>query len=138
MQPFLRLKSAQRGFLMGKRLTYQELKHKVEKLEKEAAEHKCAERERLQRERLQGVLEMAGAVCHELNQPMQALSVYCEYWIEAMLEDNPLGDQLGRIIEKIDRMANITKKLQNIASYETKDYIQGTKIIDIDKASRAS
>ena len=32
------------------------------------------EEERLRRERLQGVIEMAGAACHELNQPLQALS----------------------------------------------------------------
>jgi hypothetical protein len=32
-------------------------------------------------------------------------------------------------------MAKITTKLQNIATYETKDYAQGTRIIDIDKAS---
>ena len=120
---------------MANRLTYKELKQKVKKLEKEAVEHKRAERERLQTEKLQGVLELAGAVCHELNQPMQALTVYCEYSLKPKLEDSPLCDQLRRIIEKIDIMAKITTKLQNIATYETKDYAQGTRIIDIDKAS---
>ena len=120
---------------MAKRLTYQELEEKVNKLQKEAVEHKRAEQQRLQREKLQGVLEMAGAVCHELNQPMQALTVYCEYSLRAKVKNNPLYDQIRRIIEKIDIMANVTRKLQNITTYETKDYIQGTKIIDIDKAS---
>lgn len=120
---------------MANRLTYKELKQKIKKLEKEAVEHKRAERERLQTEKLQGVLELAGAVCHELNQPMQALTVYCEHSLKPKLEDSPPGDQLRRIIEKIDIMAKITTKLQNIATYETKDYAQGTRIIDIDKAS---
>ncbi|MCK5339748.1 MAG: response regulator transcription factor, partial [Desulfobulbaceae bacterium] len=31
-----------------------------------------------EREKLQGVLEMAGAVCHEINQPLQAVSGWSE------------------------------------------------------------
>ena len=34
---------------------------------------KIAEKERMRGEKLQGALEMAGAVCHELNQPLQPL-----------------------------------------------------------------
>lgn len=135
MQPFLGLRSVEKEFPMAKRLTYKELVQKVEKLEKQAVQHKRAEQQRLQREKLQGVLEMAGAVCHELNQPMQALTAYCEYSLKAKVEDNSLYDQIHKIIEKVDTMAKITRKLQNIATYETKDYLQGTRIIDIDKAS---
>ncbi|NVM21352.1 MAG: hypothetical protein HWN68_06185 [Desulfobacterales bacterium] len=123
---------------MSKELSYKQLEQKVKKLEKEAVALKRAERERLQREKLQGVLEMAGAVCHELNQPMQALTAYCENSLKVMLEDNPLYGHVFRIMEKIERMVKITRKLQNITTYETKDYIQGTKIIDIDKASGAA
>jgi hypothetical protein len=36
-------------------------------------------RKRPQRERLQGVFEMAGAVCHELNQPLMAISGYTDF-----------------------------------------------------------
>ena len=39
------------------------------------------EEERLQRERLQGVIEMAGAACHELNQPLQVLSRIFPFFI---------------------------------------------------------
>ncbi|MFC1555253.1 PAS domain S-box protein, partial [candidate division KSB1 bacterium] len=34
---------------------------------------KTAETEKLQKEKFQGVLELAGAACHELNQPLQAI-----------------------------------------------------------------
>ncbi|MBU0971956.1 MAG: PAS domain S-box protein, partial [Proteobacteria bacterium] len=37
------------------------------------SQRKAAEKETYERERLQGVLEMAGAVCHEINQPLQAI-----------------------------------------------------------------
>jgi len=41
-------------------------------------ELKKVEHERIQKEKLQGIIEMAGAVCHELNQPMQVASTTSE------------------------------------------------------------
>jgi C4-dicarboxylate-specific signal transduction histidine kinase len=126
------------GILMKKKPTYEELKKRVEHLEKQARQLRLAERDRLERERLQGVLEMAGAICHELNQPMQVLCSHCEQYLKTMVEDNALGRHLKGIVEKIDHMALIVRKLELIASYETKDYMEGKRIIDIDKASRAA
>ena len=123
---------------MAKKPTYKELERRVEHLEKQARELRQAEQNRLERERLQGVLERAGAVCHELNQPMQVLCAYCERSLKTMVEDNPLGGHLKGIVEKIDHMALIVRKVEMIASYETKDYIEGKRIIDIDKACRAA
>ena len=40
-------------------------------------ENKRAEEERLTRKKLEGVLEMAGAACHELNQPLMSASGSC-------------------------------------------------------------
>lgn len=39
----------------------------------DVTERKILEEERLQREKLEAVLEIAGAVCHELNQPLRSL-----------------------------------------------------------------
>ena len=89
----------------------------------------------LEEERLKGVLETAGAVCHELNQPMQAVSGICELLMMDMLEDNPLFSDIRKIKGQIDRMAKITMKLMGITRYETRRYIVNRKIIDIDKAS---
>ncbi len=36
------------------------------------------QKEMREREKLQGLLEMAGAVCHELNQPLQVVSGFSE------------------------------------------------------------
>ena len=70
-----------------------------------------AAQDRMNKEKLEGVLETAGAVCHELNQPLQALSGYTEL------------------------MRDITDKLQGVTRYETTDYAGNTKIIDIHKSS---
>ena len=97
-----------------------------------------AEEERLKRERLQVTLEMAGAVCHELNQPMQTISGYTETLLKDLSKTDTTYDRLEKVMEEITRMGTITKKLMRITKYETKDYLQGIKIVDIDKASDES
>ena len=82
---------------------------------------------------------MAGAVCHELNQPMQVVSAYSEMLMADMSEDNPLSGDINKIKGQIERMGQITRKLMRITKYETKDYVfDGKKIIDIDKASEGA
>jgi len=94
-----------------------------------------AETEKLHREKLQGVLEMAGAVCHELNQPLQAISGYAEILQRMRPEDTFLSNKIGKVIEQIEKMGKITRKLMKISTYETKEYLEGVKIIDIDKST---
>lgn len=93
-----------------------------------------AARDRMLKEKLEGVLETAGAVCHELNQPLQTLSGYTEL-IAMRLKDQETVANIQKIAVQIDRMRNITTKLHSITRYETTDYSGATKIIDIDKAS---
>jgi PAS domain S-box-containing protein len=94
-----------------------------------------AARDRFQKEKLQGVLETAGAVCHEMNQPLQAILGHTELSLADISPDNPAYLSLTKISKQIDRMAAITHKLQSITHYETMDYDSKTKIIDIHKAS---
>ena len=93
------------------------------------------EEERLQREKLQGVIEMAGAACHELNQPLQVLSLHSYYLMYDLPQDSPLLEKIKTIKEMTDQLGKITKKIMHITRYETKEYLEGSKIIDIDKAS---
>src|SRR4030066_827880 len=51
------------------------------------------EEERLRRERLQGVIEMAGAACHELNQPLQTLFGYTHLLSDNLPKDSLLLEQ---------------------------------------------
>jgi hypothetical protein len=50
-------------------------------------------------------------------------------------ERSPLYERIKKIKEAIDRLGRITKKIMHITRYETKEYIEGSRIIDIDKAS---
>jgi PAS domain S-box-containing protein len=94
-----------------------------------------AAQDRLQKEKLQGVLETAGAVCHEFNQPLQALSGYIEILKAKGIDDPKLQASMIKVEAQIERMADITAKLQNITRYETTDYAGNKKIIDLHKAS---
>jgi PAS domain S-box-containing protein len=96
---------------------------------------KLMEEERIKREKLQGVLEMAGAVSHELNQPMTAIVLISRLLLEDLDEDNPLYADLSKIKEQILRMGKITAELMHIATYQTLEYVDGQKIIDIHRAA---
>ncbi len=77
---------------------------------------------------------MAGAVCHELNQPLQAILGHSELLIMGINHNDPKYKQLKIIIEQVERIRDLTRKLQKITTYKTKNY-QDEKIIDIEKAS---
>lgn len=87
----------------------------------------------MEKEKLSGVLEMAGAVCHELNQPMQVASGLTELLLLDIPPDHKLYEKLKTIKKHVDRMGVVTQKLMRITSYETKAHVKG-KIIDIDKS----
>lgn len=88
------------------------------------------------KEKLQGVLEMAGAVCHELNQPLQSVSGYTELLTMNLSENNPNYRMLKNIKDGVERIGQLTHKIMGIYRYKTKGYLNNKcKIVDIKKAS---
>ncbi|OGR54646.1 MAG: hypothetical protein A3J80_13850 [Desulfobacula sp. RIFOXYB2_FULL_45_6] len=87
-----------------------------------------AQKEKMKREKLQGVLEMAGAICHEINQPLQTILGY-----STLLEDNEAisPEDLQKIKKQAIRIGDITRRLSNITRYKTLEYPGDTRIIDI-------
>lgn len=102
---------------------------------RDITERKLAEEARYNHKKLQGVLEMAGAVCHEMNQPMQIISGCSEMLLMKISENDPIHTKLDTIIKQIHRMGTITRKLMTIKDYETQDYAGFSRIIDINKSS---
>lgn len=90
---------------------------------------------RMEEERLKGVLELAGAVCHELNQPLQNISGFLELLMDRVKKNNPDYEYLEIIRKQTEKMGQITRKLMQITTYETMEYVKDTRIIDIYKAS---
>lgn len=89
-----------------------------------------------ERQKLQGVLEMAGAVCHELNQPLHVVSGYFEMFLEDLNETDPHVETIRTIKTELDKLGELTRKIMRITQYRTKDYLGGRHaIIDIKEAS---
>lgn len=83
--------------------------------------------------KLQGALEMAGAVCHELNQPLQSVFGYAEL-LELDLEaDDPNSEAIQTIREGVERIRTLTRKLMKVTRYRSKPYLN-RNIIDIEEA----
>jgi PAS domain-containing protein len=99
-------------------------------------DHKKAEKDKMHKEKLEGVLEMAGAVCHEINQPLQVVMGQAEILKMSAGNDSSVIKKLDTITTQIEKMGEITKRLMNITKYETKSYLTKT-IIDIEKASQS-
>lgn len=90
--------------------------------------------ERIKREKLQSAVETAGALCHELNQPLQVLLGRVEMMLK---RNNQEAEQrhLNSIEHEVVRMMETTKKLQNITRYETQPYLEESRIMDIDRST---
>jgi len=91
-----------------------------------------AHQERLEKERLQGVLEMAGAICHEINQPLQTIMGYTALFETP--EDMP-PRAMEQIKAQAGRIGNITNRLSRITRYKTMSYPGDATIFDIWGAS---
>ena len=98
-------------------------------------EHKRADAAMRNSERLQGVLEMAGAVCHDLSQPVMALLGYSELIRKDVTEDSPVYEKALKLQEQTRRLKETTHRLMRITRYETRQYL-GSQIIDIEKSSK--
>lgn len=102
---------------------------------RDLTEQQRIERDSISHARMRGVLEMAGAVCHEINQPLMALQGFME--ILSSKEDiaKSTFKNLHKMEEQVERIRVLTHKMMHITTYETKDYAGGQKIIDLDQAT---
>ena len=88
----------------------------------------------LEKEKLSAVIETAGAVCHEINQPLMCILGYSELLLDEITPDNAQYENLMEIKTQVERLGEITRKLMSVTRYKTKPYLKGN-IIDIEKAS---
>jgi PAS domain S-box-containing protein len=107
-----------------------------ERLRMEARLEKAQEELR-EREKHAAVAELAGAAAHELNQPLTSIIGYAELLGRRLEKESPLHNAANVIITQAERMAEIVRKIGKITKYETKTYVGGAKILDLDKAAES-
>ena len=83
-------------------------------------------------ERQAVAVELAGATAHELNQPLTSILGYAEMLRRRIPEGDPNRKPVDVIYRETDRMAQIVRKVGQITAYNTKPYVGGAQIIDLD------
>ena len=94
-----------------------------------------AQRQLQDRQRQDAIAEVAGAAAHELNQPLTSVMGYAEYLRRAVKDEPSLAHAVDVILSETQRMADIVRKVGRITRYETKPYVGGAKIVDLDRSS---
>ena len=98
-------------------------------------EKKLLDQERCLRERLTGVIEMASAAAHELNQPLTVISGHAQLLIQQCTSNKTLERRARIIYDQVERLGRLTKQFSGIATYKTKEYGDNLKIIDVELSS---
>jgi PAS domain S-box-containing protein len=80
-------------------------------------------------------VELAGAAAHELNQPLTSVMGYAQMLLRKLGPNEALVPNVRTILDEAERMATIVRKLGSLTRYETKSYVGGAQIIDIDRSA---
>lgn len=81
------------------------------------------------------VAELAGTAAHELNQPLTSILAYAQLLLRKSSPERPEYHAATVIVQQAERMADMVKKIGKITHYETKSYVGGARILDLDRAS---
>ena len=85
------------------------------------------------KERLEAASETIGAICHEMNQPLQAIMGNVELLTKFQLEDGAVS-KIEKIFSEMERIQSINNKLMNLTRYQTKPYLS-TNILDVERSA---
>jgi PAS domain S-box-containing protein len=80
-------------------------------------------------------VELAGAAAHELNQPLTSVMGYAQMLLRKLGPNEVLLPNVKTILDEAERMATIVRKLGSLTRYETKSYVGGAQILDIDRSA---
>lgn len=131
-QVFLELHRYQQSLLA----TTRELTETVTTLKEANARIQVHQKKKLREERLKVLLQMAGAMAHELSQPLMALQGN----LQLMHIHRETPEKMDLYMERIDdagrRIAEIIHKIQTLHVDDTRDYAGDASIINLDQTIR--
>lgn len=85
-----------------------------------------------EREKEAALAELAGALAHELNQPLTTINSRIYLLDKKIDKDSPLKSDLGILREEAEKMAQIVRRIGLVTRYETRSYAGRAQIIDIE------
>jgi PAS domain S-box-containing protein len=91
---------------------------------------KKSEEARVNQEKLKTVVELAGTYSHEINNPLCSIGGYLELLLSE--ENDPKKiNYLEKAQGEVQRIGQVTKKIEKTTSIHLSDYPGGAKILDI-------
>jgi len=92
------------------------------------------QKERQTRAKMEGVVEMAGAVAHELNSPIFVALGTAKMASENLNDPEILAGDLAIITRNLKTIAALTQKMTRLTGYEAKSYTGERNIVDLARA----
>ncbi|RJR15866.1 MAG: hypothetical protein C4581_10945 [Nitrospiraceae bacterium] len=86
-------------------------------------------------EKLDAVCKIAGAMAHEMRQPLQILTSCLTLINDKIPGDAELKENYTAMRVSCMMMNSIIEKINNLTRYKTKHYIQKMRILDIEESS---
>jgi uncharacterized protein YigA (DUF484 family) len=86
-------------------------------------------------ERREAAVEMAGAACHELAQPLTTANLLLEKLKRSLPPEAAAAGHLSALEEQLVRLGELVRRISQVSDYVTRPYAAGLKIIDVDAAS---
>ncbi|ACY15097.1 putative PAS/PAC sensor protein [Haliangium ochraceum DSM 14365] len=81
--------------------------------------------------------QIAGTAAHELNQPLTSIQACAEMLKRQSEEGAPYMRYVDSIVDQVERMASLVRRIGHITMFHTKQYMPGTLILDLDKSAPA-
>ena len=94
-----------------------------------------AQKRRIALEKKKTLLELAGGIAHELNQPLTVILSLSELVLSSPELNDEDSDLVRQIRAECNRIAGIVSQIGTIDHYETKKYYDNVNIIDLEKSS---
>jgi PAS domain S-box-containing protein len=80
------------------------------------------------------LVALAGAAAHELNQPLTSVMGYAELLRRKIPDGDSMAEIIDIILSESERMAGLVRKIGRVSKFETKSYLLGSRIVDLDRA----
>lgn len=89
-------------------------------------------------ERRQAVVEMAGAACHELAQPLCTMELILERLRRRLTGSPEEAADLELLAAELERAGGLIERIRQVGDYVTRPYAEGLSIVDIKLAACAA
>lgn len=88
------------------------------------------ETEQAERNKLAGVIEMAGAVAHEINSPLFA-ALGTAQMMESDLAGSEMEEDIRTVVRNLKTISELTAKMAVMTGYSSRDYVGETRIVKL-------